>query len=70
MLKVAPKIANQATLQNFDVTEKKMNAGFGISDPKLIKFYLFQIKYSFAFDPSNFIKVFFYRSECMVIKCL
>ena len=38
MLKVNPKTANLVTLQNFDVIEKKMDAGFGISDPKLIKY--------------------------------
>ena len=37
MLKVYQKAANLATLQNFDLIEK-MNAGFRISDPKLIKF--------------------------------
>ena len=37
MLKVDPKTANLETLQNFDMIEK-MDAGFGISDPKLIKF--------------------------------
>ena len=36
MLKVDPKTANLATLRNFDVIEK-MDGGFGISDPKLIK---------------------------------
>ena len=37
MLKVDPKTANLATLQNFDVIEK-MDAAFGISDPKFKKF--------------------------------
>ena len=37
MLKVDPKTANLATLLNFDVIEK-MDAGFGISDQKLMKF--------------------------------
>ena len=33
MLKVDPKTDNLSTLQNFDVIEKKMDAGFGISHP-------------------------------------
>ena len=36
MLKVDPKTANLATLQNFDVIEK-IDAGFRIIDPKSIK---------------------------------
>ena len=43
MLKVDPKTANMATLQIF-------YAGFGISDPKLIKFDWFQTKYILAVD--------------------
>ena len=38
MLKVDPKSANLAIMQNLDVIAK-MNAGFGISYQKLIKFY-------------------------------
>ena len=49
MPKVHLKIANLATLQNFDVIEK-MDAGFGISDLKLIKFHLFQTKHIFSVD--------------------
>ena len=37
MLKVDPKTANLATIQNFDVIEE-MVVGFGISDSKLIKY--------------------------------
>ena len=37
MLKVDPKTANLATLQNFDVMEK-MEAGLRIVDPKFTKF--------------------------------
>ena len=48
MLKVNPKTANLAIQQNF--YRKKMNAGLGISDLKLIKFDQFQIKYIFAVD--------------------
>ena len=54
MLKVDPKTTNLAILQNFDEIEK-MNAGFGISDPKLIiiMFDQFRIKYIFAVDECN-----------------
>ena len=44
MLKVYPNTDNLALLQNFDEI-KKMDAGFGISAPKLIKFDQFQTKY-------------------------
>ena len=55
MLKVDSKTANLPTLQNFDVIEK-MDAGFVISDPKLIKFDQFQTKYIFADDYSMGVK--------------
>ena len=46
MLKVDPKTANMATLQNFDVIQK-MDVSFRIKDLKLIKFDLFQTKYAY-----------------------
>ena len=49
MVKVDPKTSNLATLQNFDVIEK-MDAGFGISDPKLI---IIKYKVFFAVDHCN-----------------
>ena len=51
-LKVDPKTADLETLQNFDVIEK-VDAVFGISDPKLIKFGLFRTKYIIAVDRCN-----------------
>ena len=51
MLKVDHKTANLATLQNFDICDrKKMDAGIGVSDPKLIKFDWFQTKHIYAVD--------------------
>ena len=52
MLKVDLKTANLALSQNFDVIEK-IDAGLGISEPKLIKFGYFQTKYIFAVDQCN-----------------
>ena len=54
MLDVDQKTANLATLQNSDMM-KKMDAEFGISDPKSMKFEQFQIKYIFAGDKCYFI---------------
>ena len=59
MLKVDHKTANLATLQNFDICDrKKMDAGIGVSDPKLIKFDWFQPKYIFVADQCNNMKLF------------
>ena len=41
MLKVSPKTADLATLQNFNVIEKNV-AGFEINDTKLIRFDYFR----------------------------
>ena len=46
-LKDDRKASNVPRLQNFDMIEK-MNAGFGISDPKFKKFDYFQTKYIFC----------------------
>ena len=49
MLKVDPNTANLATLQNFDVAEKK-GCLTQNQQPKFIKFDSFQTKYIFGSD--------------------